>query len=70
MTEVELVDAVAMLLVRAGEAGHAHADLADLMLGVALRYYAAAGFSPGEARALLLSRLRSVAPGGNWNVSS
>lgn len=70
MKPEEIVDRMSQLVNESVEDGHHVADLADLALGVALRCYSAAGYSPEDVRALLLARLRSVVRGGRWDVPS
>lgn len=70
LTAEQLVEEMNVLLNRASAVGHHVADLGDLALGVALRYYAAAGYSPADVRALLLARLRTCMKGGGWDIPS
>jgi len=62
----ELAQKVNDLTEAAVEEGHHRADLGDLLLGCALGQYKAAGFSPTDARALLVSRVRELSHGGGW----
>lgn len=70
MTPAELVGRVSAAVNEGIAEGHHVADMGDLCLGVALRCYMSAGYSPADARALLLARLRSVTKGGGWDVPS